>query len=649
MPDALGTNHEYEVSPFRSCVTITSQTTTMSTSELQRRRSGRLEYTSNICMMTPNSIFLGRDKSKPLPNLNPDSEPRSTSPVSPSAMSYNLVVCGASNSKDGFVFSDFMGFCMCLKDKGVHGTFLSCFHLEQHFAWLKNERGIDTIKFGKIGEGQEALISYSGHQFILREGQFFKQVGKEVLKDEVWRWINQTAAEANVGDVVNMIFECHGKRGGGLCLGSNAVYPHEFAEGLRQFKVGTQVNMISGACYSGSFVDIISAENQLHRYIAAATSATQPAKATTRSVSNRVRNSRYSQSFVQSLARIQLPKKGLVSPITLGDHEEFLKNLLARNIKPGHAVDPVTSFYSEPNNLDTLVEEMIFRDKIAINYQPNMAARRQRVEWPTLNETLLRQLRSQSPPSPPSPAVKDQVLSVIDDEISKCNTMDPCKADMSIVDEYTFRSVGEPDMGKLITELYWRARQQSAILDCFEVLVVRGFVDVRNIRLPMKMDEVSKPVQGVSWLLSCFEGPNTDLTYDPDTRPLGHQTGFEEGLVWLATMIVRGCADVEHLMETIEICRFFGPLNEKAFAEYVKWCNEKRFSCNPSEMEDEPNKPSIFDFWLPHGVNASTAEMALDALQTSVQRFNRIEAAYKAYFKLSDTVLACEDQEQEQN
>ena len=165
----------------------------------------------------------------------------------------------------------------------------------------------------------------------------------------------------------------------------------------------------------------------------------------------------------------------------------------------------------------------------------------------------------------------------------------------------------------------------------------------------MKMDEVSKPVQGVSWLLSCFEGPNTDLTYDPDTRPLGHQTGFEEGLVWLATMIVRGCADVEHLMETIEICRFFGPLNEKAFAEYVKWCNEKRFSCNPSEMEDEPNKPSIFGFWLPHGVNASTAEMALDALQASVQRFNRIEAAYKAYFKLPDTVLTCDDQEQEQN
>lgn len=362
-------------------------------------------------------------------------------------------------------------------------------------------------------------------------------------------------------------------------------------------------------------------------------------------MSNRIRNSRSSQAFVQSLARLRLPAGGRVSNITLGDHESFVKENLERNLTPGCQADPTVSYIGDPNTIDSLIEDMTFREKIDVNYNPRIAARRRRIEWPTLDETLLARLCTPIPTLPPSQQAKDQVKAVLDEEIAKCDIRQPFRVDMAIVDEYTFRSIGEADFGQLISELYWRGRHQSAILDCFEVLVLRGFIDIMNICLPISMDITSQPVQSVMWLLSCFEGPRSEAAHGQEVRPLGHQAGFEIGLVWLATMIVRGCADIERLMETIEMCQFRGGLNQAAYKEYVKCCQHKHFTCNPAEMQDELGKPSIFGFWLPHGVKAQSVDEALDAIQQCVQRFNRIEDAYNAYFDVLDGVLVCEGQD----
>src|SRR5438309_1140756 len=100
--------------------------------------------------------------------------------------SYHLVVCGAIDKKmgrDGFIFADFMAFCHFFKEHGVGGTFLSCFPIERYMTWLKNTKGINDIKFGKVGPrpGQKPILTYTRMQLVMRES-FWQQVGADTLK-----------------------------------------------------------------------------------------------------------------------------------------------------------------------------------------------------------------------------------------------------------------------------------------------------------------------------------------------------------------------------------------------------------------------------------------------------------------------------------
>lgn len=69
---------------------------------------------------------------------------RAGQPTPRQRQSFKLVVCGATNHKDGFIFSDFMGFCMDLKEHGVGGEFYSCFPMEKHFIFLGNEKTVNS-------------------------------------------------------------------------------------------------------------------------------------------------------------------------------------------------------------------------------------------------------------------------------------------------------------------------------------------------------------------------------------------------------------------------------------------------------------------------------------------------------------------------
>lgn len=131
----------------------------------------------------------------------------STVPSPAAPKSYNLIVCGTTNYMHGFIFSDFMGFCMALREQGVGGAFLSCFPLERHFMYLKNEhhRPIDTIKFGKVTpNGERHVYSYSRHSNLNRQ-YWFRQVGASILLNEVEGWISQKKQQAREGDIVNIV------------------------------------------------------------------------------------------------------------------------------------------------------------------------------------------------------------------------------------------------------------------------------------------------------------------------------------------------------------------------------------------------------------------------------------------------------------
>ena len=87
-------------------------------------------------------------------------------------MSFNLVVCGTRDHKQGYIFSDFMGYCMALREGGINGGFLSYFPIQQHFMWLENDHNppIDTIKFEKVGSnGEKVIYTYSRHAYLNRQ------------------------------------------------------------------------------------------------------------------------------------------------------------------------------------------------------------------------------------------------------------------------------------------------------------------------------------------------------------------------------------------------------------------------------------------------------------------------------------------------
>ena len=297
-----------------------------------------------------------RDKSKPRLSLVPDTKPLEPRP----SKSYNLVICGARKSdNDGFIFGNFLGFSMALKQKNVGGDFWSCFPLEEHFEYLgRQQPPITDIKFGKFGPNHDqALHTYSRFDFNHRTA-WWKQVGIRTLKGDTLAWIADKKTRAKPGDVVNIILESNGCRGGGVMLGEYALWPQELIRATGEFEDEVQVNIITGACYGGTFVDVMRAEGQYYRYVQAAKSEGGYSWSATRSVSNRLRNSRSSQAFCMSLARMNFPglqsqsgpiANPAVSQIRVANHELFMRDQMIRNITPGQTVTEPPSYHGGPD------------------------------------------------------------------------------------------------------------------------------------------------------------------------------------------------------------------------------------------------------------------------------------------------------------
>lgn len=120
----------------------------------------------------------------------------------------------------------FHGVFRGLREQGVAGDFISCFPLEKHFIYLENEHKlpIDTGKFGKAGPNRDRYVySYSRHVYLNRQ-YWFRQVGADILLNEVKDWTKQKEQQETDGDVVNIVFKCHGSRDPGLKMGTNTLH-----------------------------------------------------------------------------------------------------------------------------------------------------------------------------------------------------------------------------------------------------------------------------------------------------------------------------------------------------------------------------------------------------------------------------------------
>ncbi|KAL9098560.1 MAG: hypothetical protein Q9163_005805 [Psora crenata] len=589
----------------------------------------------------------GRDKNKPRISLGPDTKALGLQ----RPKSFNLVVCGAKNARsDGFIFGDFLGFSMAMQQKNVGGDFWSCFPLEEHFEVLGQlQPPVTDIKFGKFGPNRDqALHTYSKFDFNHRTA-WWKQVGRRTLKDDTLAWIVSKTALAKSGDVVNIILESHGRSGGGVVLGEYVLWPQELINATRGFNEEVQVNIITGACYGGTFMDVVRAEGQYYRYVQVAESQGDVAYSATRSISNRIRNSRFSQAFCMSLARLDVHglqgEPSTASQIRVVDHELFVKEQMLRNITPNGTATEPPSYHGDPVSLQTIMTTMIFRDSVDVLYNPAVTHRRRRIEWPTHNVNLRQLIAQHSAPTIPSSNIIARTTAMLDDEFKRCDIQAPIPADEGAISYYHFQRHNN-DFGPLLKLLYWRGRQQSAVYDLYEQLCMRGFILAGNVSLPMSIDRSSKSVQSLTWLLQCFEGPAKESSLTKIEQLFEFQDDdFSLPLKWLATMIVRCSADIQDLLQTILATKYLGDIDEAKLEEYIKHCPWKEIKCNREDGACQPNLPSQFGFWLPHGVRITSADEFAEDLRTCMGRFNRIEECFQEWFGLSPEVVLTEAQQ----
>ncbi|KAI4092708.1 MAG: hypothetical protein LQ339_007842 [Xanthoria mediterranea] len=236
---------------------------------------------------------------------------------------------------------------------------------------------------------------------------------------------------------------------------------------------------------------------------------------------------------------------------------------------------------------------------------------------------------------------------LLNNEIAKCGGMD----DMKLCDRGISNHLASCHVIKrvrnrvgLLQALYWRAHQQSAVLNLFWELVALGLVNPEALKFPIDLESRSEACQSLEWHLGCFELPYYENQVDCDDEPyeLWGSRAFNAPLRWLATMIVRGCTgDAGKIMEVVAESRCLGPLNMKAYDVYLRLCKNKSFTPNLDEGLLEVPRLPPFGFWLLHDIPVKdwTDECVGVVRCKYISQFDHIENVYKQFFKFPDEII----------
>ncbi|EEQ33428.1 hypothetical protein McanMca71_001415 [Microsporum canis] len=591
------------------------------------------------------SASAGRNKPRPQIGAGTKALPNISCPRE--GKMYNFVVCGpydAESAADAAMFSDFMGISMTLRyaTQDAEGTYLSCFPLDELFDQLAMRNPpITDIKWGKFGPNRTPLYTYSKTQWVTRSDKWFEYVHPKDILEKVTTWIQYKAHGVAENDVVNIFFQTHGDVNGNVCLGTKRLTTSAVVDLISQFPRGCQVNVVGSHCYSGKLVNAIRASGQIARYAVAACGPEEKHFSATRSVSNRIRNFRFSQPFIQSLARVHLPwlpQQG--SPqLTIAQYDNFLREAMRRMTLTsflGRQAETYTSYLSpEIQASVTLLEELVLRDHVDVVFLRETAHRRRRLEWPTLDVRLMQQMRRNM--VPPSSSLVRRIQDHIQSAASKCDFDSALMDDGPILGRLERR---QPPYAEILRALYYRGRVQSAVWDVFLILCERGFLDLEtSLEHPINFYTAPHGFSQVVSLLLCFEGP-----YEANLlAPYNFNYSLSFPIHWLAVMISRGCADPARLFETIRYTGMLGPLlDTELHALLSQNDGVVTFNCDPKMRSGY--SPPPFGLWLPHGVG-NNPSLIPDIIVKSIAFFNETEALFKELFGLSDEELLLEPQQ----
>ncbi|KAK9318789.1 hypothetical protein V1517DRAFT_95078 [Lipomyces orientalis] len=216
----------------------------------------------------------------------------------------HLVVCGVVETRDVWLFGDFLGFVATLKEHGVHETFINSFDLDKYF----RDEGFTDVKFGgreEIGDddwdSDDHIVMYTKWEWEHRSPWWIQVKPQEerTLGSKVLDWIREQANESKPKDIVSIILIGHGSPEG-ITLGGVNFSPSDLAGACSLFRTDVQVNVVVKACHSGTFASAFRVTNQRNIYVHTSAQVNEKSYSARRSISG-LRNSHFGQAFVRTL------------------------------------------------------------------------------------------------------------------------------------------------------------------------------------------------------------------------------------------------------------------------------------------------------------------------------------------------------------
>ncbi|KAJ6032359.1 hypothetical protein N7540_003091 [Penicillium herquei] len=537
-----------------------------------------------------------------------------------------LLVCGTKIPDDGWMFSDFFGLWKAFQAYGTTCELLSCFDLKKHFDILK-DKGVksNNIKFGK----------HQDHRFIYEKPQFeqcppwWKQIAPERLLHEVEFWIGKARRNHRADDVVNLVFLCHGSEDGDFALGSNNVSATDIIKKTKKFKSGVQVNVISGACFSGILCDKMEESNQTLRYVTAASNHKQKSYSTSRSISGRHRSGRFVDAFVESLLK-PISDPEAFGSWTVQNHEDHIL-FRSRNITPRHRIIFPQFSHAGFDPTTMRLKELFLRNDQASPLHSPPSSSASHTDWnnatSVLHDTFTRTLAR----NPLDDDVPASALEVAKKEGDLCwlDSGDP--PDMGIFNELF---CPQTNWFIVLTNMYWRSFRQTAIWEIYLRLLAKRIVNTESLVSPIDLVEATSNSHCISRLLGCFKFLATQSEEALQGKIPGQSSPWTADTRWLGTIIVRSGSDVDSVIAEIKDSKILGELRHDKISRWRADYSEVNVLHNTQDGEgalEEDGLPApennTFAFWLPHGLT-DDPQIQHERLHRCYNRAKAIETAF---------------------
>jgi hypothetical protein len=209
---------------------------------------------------------------------------------------------------------------------------------------------------------------------------------------------------------------------------------------------------------------------------------------------------------------------------------------------------------------------------------------------------------------------------VISSEMSRINTDYPMHGDMDITEPWFCHAphLKAKTIVQIVQALAYRFKTQEQFLVVVQQLIRAELLSIDALYTPMRLFPHSPSVQTVLEALKCFSLGHECMTYDSDG--LGRQ--FEEPARWLATVIVRSCADWTRILNWLCTVQMLGMPDVDRIRELSY--KVRKFTVNPKELEGREVVASQFGFWLPHGVKIR------DLRETWSTRYLSVKKVYES-------------------